>query len=520
MDKQFFSIIAGLFLLAGCAQVGTISGGPEDERAPGIVENGMQPPNGSTHFQSRQISLTFDEYIKLNNPAETIIVSPADAKIKAEIKKKTVLLTIEGELKPETTYAIYLNGTVQDIRESNDSLIQYVFSTGDYIDTFSYSGKITDAFTYAPLKNVLVGLYPADETAFTHKPAYFAQSNGTGDFTCSYIKPGSFRVFAFEDQNRDLIWQSTERLGFKPGIIHIDSTIVDTVPIRVYAPQRKPKVRSLSFEGPGMLTIGSNSDLRDASIFVDGQAITSPKHIYTNDSISVLVQPAESPEMSVVVRTEAFSDTLSLRLSNYDKSRSAAYHTNIKNGLLLPTDHLAIRFSDRITAIDTTKIQLLKADSISLPYTARIIGENQLEIVFDSTDNSDLKFKLFQQSVSFAKSKALADIEIPVKYQLVKNFGTIILTAKGLPAYAIVQVMSDNAVVRRLPYPGDGEKTVIEMLEPKTYTFLVLLDENRNGQWDGGNLELGQQPEQILFFNEAVKVRANWEMEVQLTPEK
>lgn len=520
MDKQFFSIIAGILLLGSCAQVGSISGGPEDERAPGIVENGMQPPNGSTRFQSRQISLTFDEYIKLNNPAETIILSPADAKVKAEIQKKTVLLTIEGILKPETTYAIYMNGTVQDITESNDSLIQYVFSTGDYIDTSSYSGKITDAFTYAPLKNVLVGLYPADEADFTHKPAYFAQSNGSGDFTSSYIKPGAFRVFAFEDQNRDLIWQSTERLGFKPEIIHIDSTFTDSVPIRIYAPERKPKVRNVSFEGPGMLTIGANTDLRNAAVFVDGIQVESPKQVYTKDSISVLVQPGESAEMSIVVRTEVLSDTLSLRLSTYDRSRNAAFRTNLKNGVLLPTEHLVIRFSDRITGIDTTKMQLLKSDSISMPYLARIIGENSLEVIFDSTDNSDLKFKLFQQSVLFARSKTLADIEIPVKYQLMKNFGTIVLTAKYLPDYAVLQVMDDNTVVRRIPYPGNAEKTVIDMLEPKTYTFRVLLDENRNGQWDGGNLALGQQPEQILFFNEAVKVRANWEMEVLLTPEK
>jgi uncharacterized protein (DUF2141 family) len=522
MDKQFLSIIAGLLLLASCAQVGTISGGQKDSKAPGIVENGLQPPNGNVQFQSRQISLTFDEYIRLNNPAETISIAPADVKVKAELKKRTVLLTLEGDLKPETTYAIYLNGTVQDITESNDSLIQYVFSTGDYIDTISYTGKVTDAFTYAPLKNVLVGLYSLADTTtgFNRRPAYFAQTDAQGNFTCSYIKPGSFRVLAFEDQNRDLIWQQTERLGFKSDLIQLDSTLQDSIPIRVYAPERKPKARSISFEGPGLLTIGSNSDLRDAEIFVDGIRVEGPKYQYTNDSIAVLVQPEDVTELSVVVRTADFSDTLGLRLSPYDKTRNAAYHTNLKNGTLLPAEHLLIRFSDRITDIDTTKMQLLKADTLSLPFTARIAGENVLEVIFDSTDNSDLKFRLLQQAVSFAKSKSLADIEIAVKHQLVKNFGTIVLSAKDLPDYAIIQVMDENTVVRRIPYKSISEKLLIETLEPKTYTFRVLLDENGNGKWDGGNFARGKQPEKILFFNEGVKVRANWEMEALLTPEK
>jgi hypothetical protein len=522
MDKQFFSIIAGLLLLASCAQVGTISGGQKDSKAPGLVENGMQPPNGSVHFQARQISLSFDEYIRLNNPTETISVAPADVKVKAGIKKRTVLLTLEGELKPETTYAIYLNGTVQDITESNDSLIQYVFSTGDFIDTISYTGVVADAFTYAPLKNVLVGLYPVTDTSanFNRKPAYFAQTDAQGNFTCSYIKPGSFKVLAFEDQNRDLIWQSTERLGFKADFIQLDSTLLDSVPIRVYAPERKPKARSISFEGPGLLTIGSNADLREAEIFVDGVQVKSPKYEYTNDSIAVLIQPEDVTELSVVVRTADYSDTLGLRLSPYDKTRNAAYHTNLKNGMLLPAEHLLIRFSDRITGIDTTRMQLLKADTLSLPFSARIIGENLLEVMFDSADNSDLKFRLLQQAVSFAKSKSLAEIEIAVKHQLFKNFGTIVLSAKDLPDYAIIQLMDENTIVRRIPYQSISNSLLIETLEPKTYTFRVLLDENGNGKWDGGNFELGKQPEMILFFNESVKVRANWEMEVLLTPKK
>ena len=67
--------------------------------------------------------------------------------LKIDHDKKTVTLTWEDTLENNTTYSIYLNETVQDITESNDSLMVFVFSTGDYIDSLSYQVKVIDAFT-------------------------------------------------------------------------------------------------------------------------------------------------------------------------------------------------------------------------------------------------------------------------------------------------------------------------------------------------------------------------------------
>jgi hypothetical protein len=47
------------------------------------------------------------------------------------------MTNIIGELSKETTYAIYLNRTVKDVHEGNDTLITYVFSTGKWIDSIT-----------------------------------------------------------------------------------------------------------------------------------------------------------------------------------------------------------------------------------------------------------------------------------------------------------------------------------------------------------------------------------------------
>ena len=61
-------------LLLGCAQVRQPSGGPKDTFAPQI--DTTIPPNFSVDFNADKISIEFNEYIKLNNISEQLIVSP------------------------------------------------------------------------------------------------------------------------------------------------------------------------------------------------------------------------------------------------------------------------------------------------------------------------------------------------------------------------------------------------------------------------------------------------------------
>jgi hypothetical protein len=44
----------------------------------------------------------------------------------------------------------------------------------------------------------------------------------------------------------------------------------------------------------------------------------------------------------------------------------------------------------------------------------------------------------------------------------------------------------------------------------------VIHDENQNGKWDTGDVFLKKQAEKIDFYTQKVKIRANWETEVEL----
>ena len=70
------NLFAGLALLvvAACASIGSPDGGIYDEIPPKVVSS--SPADRSVGISSRKMQIHFDEYIKLENDYEKVIVPP------------------------------------------------------------------------------------------------------------------------------------------------------------------------------------------------------------------------------------------------------------------------------------------------------------------------------------------------------------------------------------------------------------------------------------------------------------
>ena len=187
-----------------CAQTSPLSGGPKDQFAPEIDSAKTHPYNGQTNFADDQVRMKFNEYIKLNKPNDNILIFPLmEEKPTIEAKNKRLTITFNEPLQEKTTYIITFNNAIQDITESNDSVFQYVFSTGNYIDSLQVFGSVRDAFTNQLQSEVLVALYPKDLEAnfdsipLKFKPTYLAQTNESGRFELNYLKDGGLLSLCF-----------------------------------------------------------------------------------------------------------------------------------------------------------------------------------------------------------------------------------------------------------------------------------------------------------------------------------
>src|SRR5688572_14458025 len=108
MLKNNFKYISFLlvFLMFGCAKRGSITGGLKDTLAPVLVSS--TPKNLSTDFKGNEITLYFDEYVKLKNINKQLIISPPmkyEPLITPTNVSKFIKIQIKDTLQPNTTYS-------------------------------------------------------------------------------------------------------------------------------------------------------------------------------------------------------------------------------------------------------------------------------------------------------------------------------------------------------------------------------------------------------------------------------
>ena len=203
--------------LAGCARMGNPDGGWYDETPPRVV--GASPTDKSVNVSSKKIAILFNEFIKLDNAQEKVVVSPPQLEV-PEIKAsgKSIIVTLLDSLKKNTTYTIDFSDAISDNNENNPmGNYTYSFSTGAEIDTFEVSGYVLEAQNLEPLKGVLVGLYSnLEDTAFTKTPMQrVSRSDSRGHFVIKGVAPGHYRIYALEDMDGDYMYtQKSERLAF------------------------------------------------------------------------------------------------------------------------------------------------------------------------------------------------------------------------------------------------------------------------------------------------------------------
>lgn len=208
-------------IVAACASIGRPEGGPRDEEPPVFVKS--NPPVGALNFSGNKLTIEFNENVQVKDVMDKVVVSPAQKtmpSISAQAKKVTVEL--RDTMLPNTTYTIDFADAISDLNESNPlDGFAVDFSTGDHIDTLRISGMLFEARNLEPAQGMLVGVYSnlSDTAITTVQMERITKTNQLGQFTIRNLKPGSYRIFALNDVNRDLYWDRSEDIAFYDTII-------------------------------------------------------------------------------------------------------------------------------------------------------------------------------------------------------------------------------------------------------------------------------------------------------------
>ncbi len=218
-------IIALVLIVSACASIGRPQGGPIDEDPPKFTHSNPMP--GELNVNRTNFAIYFDENVQLEDAFSKVVVSPVQIQSPSvSANGKRVSVELKDTLIPGVTYTIDFGDAIKDLNEGNilDGFA-LDFSTGDRIDTLRISGLVLDASNLEPAQGITVGAYSNlnDSAIHTLAPDRIARTNQLGQFTIRNLAPGSYRIYALNDLNRDWHWDRSEDVAF------LDTTISPSV---------------------------------------------------------------------------------------------------------------------------------------------------------------------------------------------------------------------------------------------------------------------------------------------------
>ncbi len=222
----FIFLIPVTLLFSRCANPVSPTGGPKDLNPPKVLA--CDPPNMSILFKGKSFRIDFNEFVTLKNSATEVFISPPQKnQPDSRLRGKSLVVQLEDSLAPNTTYSITFGNAITDLTEGNILKgFNYVFSTGEFVDSLSLQGNLVNAFDHIPQKNVFIELYidnndtiPFDSLPHRVAPYYITKTDEQGNFMFHNLQNKKFKLFALADQNGDLIFnQPSEKIAFHDSL--------------------------------------------------------------------------------------------------------------------------------------------------------------------------------------------------------------------------------------------------------------------------------------------------------------
>ncbi len=541
MAKQSAKILLALLfilLLERCAQIGTLSGGVRDTIPPKLVE--AIPANKTVNFNSAQVILKFDEHIKLADLSNQLIISPKlgfDPDISTD-GKKLIINFNKQTLLPNTTYRFYFGKAIIDMTEANAlQNFEYVFSTGNNIDSLKVKGTVLNAFNNKPEKDIIIGLYNKEEDVdslpYKKTPNYITRTGESGEFTFGNLPHAIYKVYALADKNKNYMYDGDiERIAFTDSALELSSdTSIKLKLFKEEAPKAFIKKINSPYYGFSQVILNKKSILSlETFNKEDVKNIFETNVGKEKDTLSFYYKNLKDT-LALLVKNVSFkrTDTVKVQLPKLSLvKRKFNFSTNAATGNLPINTALRLNF---LSWMDTSKTDLSKLKLTSKKDS--LISDQAIKYKWININTLEIGNKL-KQGVTYSlktDTNAFFDVNGNKNDSSLINFQTQSENELGKLSLKLlfnkkqgylVQVVNDQEQVIReqfVTFSLSGTNAVnidFTNVTPGTYKIKIVFDTNENKKWDTGDLNLKIQPEPIFIHQKAIKVLADWEIEEEI----
>lgn len=561
-------VILGLLFIAGCAKMSSPSGGPRDTTAP--VATGSLPVNGTTNFTGKEVIISFDEYVVLNNINEKFMVSPPmKERPQVIIRGKDVRVRYEEELRENTTYTFNFLDAIRDLNEDNPiDNFQFVFSTGPVIDSLSVTGNVRNAFNLDIPENTLVMLHRNLEGSAILEgiPDYITRVEKNGNFRINNIGAGSYRIYALKDLDNSKSFNlADEEFAFRDSVIQVSPETNYHVPglpatassdsaamaevagsngmysLILFPAEKKSRyltssARPLQYRmtftlslppdtmGFGFSIPGADEDDYIIERSRAGDTINvwlTDTALYSQELIKpVVTYPFTDSLGTIIYRTDTIAGRFVLpRQTRGSTAARTSYRISspILEGSVKPGGKIRFTSPTPLAAADTSKFKIYEVadDSrIRVPYLFLPDSLNScithLEIALKQGGN----YVYSSESRAFRSIYGETSDSTGGKFSVrtPESYGNLTLNITNHNGQRIIQLLDrQEKIIKEEVMKEDGLLS-FPLLEKGFYRLRVIYDLNGDGRWTTGDFAAGRQPEPVSYYDSEIEIKTNWQV--------
>ena len=526
--KNLVYILFSLIILFGCAKRGTPTGGPKDSIPPILVN--ASPKLNSTNFDSEEIRLTFDEWVKLDKVQDQLIISPPLEKSSYEIKPlsgvtKKVFLKFLDSLAPETTYTINFGNSIQDNNENNPlTFFSYTFSTGETIDSLYIRGNTKDAFSQESDEFISLQLYRVDSLfkdsiIFNDKPTYISNTLDSTNYKFQNLKEGKYLLIALKDIDNNYFFDPFyDKIGFLDSLITLPRDSV--IDLKLFKEETEIIWDKPHFINSEKIGFGYYGKLDLDKIKIESNIPDSVNYVF--------IKEKETDTLNLWLSRNSFdslnfslieTDTIKLTTVKFDRKRDSLIDSLNISSKTVNVIHLkeSFKISSNIplNKIEDSLITIRDIDSLIIPFTTSINERlDEIDIDFEVSPSDDYSIFIKPRAIKDIRGTENDTLQFNVVSQTLEDYGNVFLDviANNDSKYILHLLDSNSNIIREFKNVNSLSTYIFDYIRPGKYTFRLIEDLNSNDLWDTGNYLKQVQPEPVYYFPSELDVRANWDL--------
>ena len=535
--------LGSLLALGSCAAISSPQGGPRDKTPPRLVAT--SPDSAARNVKQQFIRLTFSEPIQVKDLTKNLLITPQlppDNSYSLLADRDFVTLRFKKPLETNTTYSFNFRKAIVDANESLPAKSQALsFSTGATLDSGVVRGNVVDLLTNKPTEEVLVGLYRTTDTVGVRRgqPYYLTRTDGKGQFQINFIRVDSYNAYAWVDKNNNNRFDDGEKIGYLPAPLAVSDTTKPRT-WQLVRPDRLPPRRSNLETTPTLVRLTFSEGLQSALLTPAAPAdaatrvaIQSATELSAQGNILQIYKTASLVDgRYLLAATDSVgnvrNDTLNIRFpvptATGKKPPVAAGTTVVGNPrTVYRQGQVRFRFPVPVQLVAGKSPGTLTEDSLTthplrVPTEASLDpSRTELTVSLDTKALKNVEIRLDSTALLAITGQSLGlrqPLRLPVVDQDPSGLiaGTIETTAKSF----FLQLLDEKyQVVAQLRSPRGTYR--FARLAPAKYRLRVLIDQDGDGRWRGGDPNLKVLPEPLYLHPKVLDVRAGWEAEEKLT---